>query len=214
MDSPTAPPLGRLQPAKRDAIVRAARLVFGHEGYARASVDAIATEAGVSTRTLYKHFAGKERLFAFVLENSATQVADGFVAKVRAVPLAGDADEVPGELVGIAHALVRQSIDHPEHFALVRQIVAESTHFPEPVLTAWQEAGPRRVEATVAERLRRLVDQGLLAIPDLGRGVIHFMALSTAEASRGPGSPGRLSPEETESAVTGGVRAFLRGYGR
>jgi AcrR family transcriptional regulator len=213
MSSSIAPPLGRLQPHKRDAIVRAARLVFGRDGYARASIDAIATEAGVSTRTLYKHFAGKEQLFASVLEASATQVADGFAARVDAVPPAGSAADVPRELVGIGHALVRQAIDNPEHFAMVRQINTESTHFPTPVLTAWQEAGPLRVEALVAARLARLADRGWLVTPDPQRAVLHFSTLVTVEASpRGLRQIGHLTPAQTDVAVDAAVAAYLNGY--
>ena len=52
-------------------------------GYTRASIDAIAAAAEVSTRTIYKHFANKEELFATVLEASATEVADAFVERAR-----------------------------------------------------------------------------------------------------------------------------------
>lgn len=213
MGSPIAPPLGRLQPQKRDAIVRAARIVFGRDGYARASVDAIATEAGVSTRTLYKHFTGKEQLFASVLEASATQVADGFAERLDAVAPANSAAELARELAGIGHALVRQAIDNPEHFAMVRQISAESGHFPAEVLAAWQEAGPLRVEALVGDRLARLADRGLLVTPEAARAVIHFMALANAEAGpRGLRPPGHLTAEQTEVAVSAAVAAFLHGY--
>ncbi|HWN32249.1 MAG TPA: helix-turn-helix domain-containing protein, partial [Pseudonocardia sp.] len=41
---------------KRDAIMTAARVVFGRESYLRTSIDAIPGEAGVSTRTIYNHF--------------------------------------------------------------------------------------------------------------------------------------------------------------
>ncbi|WP_035857335.1 TetR/AcrR family transcriptional regulator [Cryptosporangium arvum] len=207
----TAP--GRLQAEKRDAITRAARIVFGRDGYARAAVDAIATEAGVSTRTLYKHFASKDVLFTSVLEASATQVADGFLARLRDVPGAERADDVPRELRAVGHALVRQAIDHPEHFAMVRQIVAESTHFPEPVITLWQEAGPRRVEREVARRLVALDERGLLAVPSVDRAVMHFMALTTIEASPRPLKPaGYLGAEGTEEAVSAAVQVFLTGY--
>jgi len=213
MSSPIASPPGRLQRQKHDALVRGARLVFGRDGYARASIDAIATEAGVSTRTLYKHFSGKEQLFAFVLENSATQVADGFVERLRTVAAAESAEGVPAELTGIAHALVRQTIDHPEHFAMARQINAESGHFPAHVLDAWQQAGPRRVEAEVVGRLRRLADQGLLVVTDLDRAALHFMALATAEAGpRGLRRAGHLTATETDVAVSAAVEAFLNGY--
>ena len=63
---------------KRGAIERAARAVFGRLGYARASIDQIAAEAGVSTRTLYNHFGDKLGLFSQVLVDGAAEVADTF----------------------------------------------------------------------------------------------------------------------------------------
>ncbi|MFG1923467.1 TetR/AcrR family transcriptional regulator [Cryptosporangium sp. NPDC048952] len=203
----------QLQAEKRDAITRAARIVFGRDGYARAGVDAIATEAGVSSRTLYKHFVSKDVLFASVLEASATQVADRFEALLRDVPGARTADDVPRELIAVGHALVRQAIDNPEHFAMVRQITAESTHFPEPVITAWQEAGPRRVEREVARRLVALGERGLLTVRNVDRTMLHFMALTTIEANPRAMKPvGHLGPERTAEAVAAGVQAFLTGY--
>ncbi|MFI5956737.1 TetR/AcrR family transcriptional regulator [Cryptosporangium sp. NPDC051539] len=208
------PPLGRLQPQKRDAIVHAARRIFGRDGYARASIDAIAGAAGVSTRTLYKHFSTKEALFAIVLEASATEVADNFVERVRSAPIAATTAEVPAELIAVGHALVRMAIDYPDHFAMVRQINAESTHFPRPVLAAWHGAGPQRVEVAVGERLSGLADRGLLVVPELGRAVLHFQSLTTVEANpRGLHQAGHLTAAETDIAVAAGVHAFLHGYG-
>ena len=81
--SSTSPPRA-LRPEKRDAILRAARKVFSTMGFARATIDAIAAEANVSTRTLYKHFRNKDELFATVFEASASAVADDYEAAVRA----------------------------------------------------------------------------------------------------------------------------------
>src|ERR1043165_1197803 len=62
------------RPEKRRAITEAARKVFGHEGYTRASVDTIAAEAGVSKRTIYNHFTDKEHLFLTVALEGADEV--------------------------------------------------------------------------------------------------------------------------------------------
>ena len=45
-----------MRPDKREAILRGALTVFARDGYTRASIDAIAKEGEVSTRTLYNHF--------------------------------------------------------------------------------------------------------------------------------------------------------------
>ncbi|MFC6936446.1 TetR/AcrR family transcriptional regulator [Actinomadura yumaensis] len=56
--------------------------MFAQDGYARASIDAIAARAGVSTRTIYNHFADKAGLFEAVIHSSATRAADAQIAIV------------------------------------------------------------------------------------------------------------------------------------
>jgi TetR/AcrR family transcriptional repressor of mexJK operon len=58
---------GRRGRAKRDQILTGARRVFLRDGFAGASTDAIAAEAGVSKRTLYAYYPSKEDLFVDVL---------------------------------------------------------------------------------------------------------------------------------------------------
>ena len=51
-------------PAKREAILDAAKALFIAQGFAGTSMDAVATEAGVSKLTVYSHFSDKATLFA------------------------------------------------------------------------------------------------------------------------------------------------------
>lgn len=208
-DRPDGPRRGR--PAKHEAIVRAARAVFGRDGYARTTTDAIAREAGVSTRTLYKHFGSKERLFSVVLAESATRVADAFLDYVeRGLREAGGLEE---RLVAVGRALVAHRIDFPEHFALVEMINFEGPHFPSRVLEEWREAGPLRVQSEVVRRLEELASEGLLRIADPERAALHLIALTTFEAST-RSAEGTLTGEQITDMVTAGVRAFLDGYRR
>lgn len=48
---------------RRAGIVAAARRVFLRESYAKASMESIAAEAGVSKQTIYNHFGSKDELF-------------------------------------------------------------------------------------------------------------------------------------------------------
>lgn len=50
--------------AKRQAILDAAKILFLSHGYANTSMDAVASEAGVSKLTVYSHFNDKETLFS------------------------------------------------------------------------------------------------------------------------------------------------------
>ena len=52
--------------ATRQALVAAARQLFGTQGYADTSLDEIVQEAGVTKGALYHHFSGKEDLFRAV----------------------------------------------------------------------------------------------------------------------------------------------------
>jgi AcrR family transcriptional regulator len=200
---------GRGRPAKHDAIVHAARAVFGRDGYARTTMDAIAREAAVSTRTLYKHFGSKEELFSFALQQSATRVADAFCEYVAAgLRSATDLEE---QLIAIGRALVAHRLDFPDHFALVQQINAEGRHFPRPLLDAWQQAGPLRVQAEVARHLQALVDQDQLRAADPNRMALHLTALATFESTNAFAER-PLTDDEIMTMVTEGVRSFLNGY--
>ncbi|MCV6588206.1 MAG: TetR/AcrR family transcriptional regulator [Marinobacterium sp.] len=58
---------------KKNAIVAAAVDEFLEKGFASASMDDLASRAGVSKRTVYNHFASKEQLFAAIVEQLTTR---------------------------------------------------------------------------------------------------------------------------------------------
>ncbi|SOB88707.1 TetR/AcrR family transcriptional regulator [Streptomyces sp. 1331.2] len=196
---------------KRQAITRAARTVFGRDGYTRASIDAIATEAGVSTRTIYNHFAGKELLFQTVVQESATQVGDAQLDIIDR--RLGKVTDLEADLTAFALAWVAPLTEFADHFGLVRQINAEARHLPKAALDAWQEAGPRRVFAALARRFAELAEEGWLQAPDPGRAATHFVLLTATDVTqRSYWGAYPLDAAETEEIVTAGVQAFLRAY--
>ncbi|WP_225099805.1 TetR/AcrR family transcriptional regulator [Streptomyces sp. CoH27] len=205
---------------KQIAIAGAACTVFGREGYARASVDALAAEAGVSTRTLYNHFpGGKAQLFQTVVTWTSSEVRDAQLARLHAVldpERPPHADDLERDLVALARAFVGLMTDYPNHFALVRHIHAEADHVPPDVLKAWHEAGPEPVGRAVAEAMAHLADAGLLdPHGDPAMAAAHFMALTShtiVQFTHYGVLP--LPPAETDRLVSGGVAAFLRAYGR
>jgi AcrR family transcriptional regulator len=60
--------------ARREAILEAARPVFGGRGYHAATTREIAAAAGVSEALLYQHFPGKSDLFLAVVERCAADL--------------------------------------------------------------------------------------------------------------------------------------------
>jgi AcrR family transcriptional regulator len=60
--------LTRTQRARREDIIRAAVVVLGREGYAGASIDRIAVEAGTTKSTVLYHFDAKESVYAAMVD--------------------------------------------------------------------------------------------------------------------------------------------------
>jgi AcrR family transcriptional regulator len=192
------------RPAKRRAIIDAARAVFGRLGYVRAGTDAIAAEANVSTRTLYNHFPTKLDLFTTVLVEGGTTIADAFAQRMAALPPDRDAEST---VLGIARALAAHRLDFPQHFATARHAEVESEHLPTDTIDAWQAAGPEQVRAAVAARLARLGARGLLDIADPAQAADQLILL-VAGAVALQHHPGT----DIKGIVATGVHTFLYGH--
>ena len=80
IEDEVAPPPRRGRPRDPERlrrIMEAARSHFDGHGFERASLDAIAAEAGVSKMTIYSHFASKEGLFEAVVRDRTDRVVGG-----------------------------------------------------------------------------------------------------------------------------------------
>ena len=60
-------PKAEVMARSRASLVKAAREAFLSSGYGESSVNRIAQEAGVSIKTLYRHFDSKDELFGAVI---------------------------------------------------------------------------------------------------------------------------------------------------
>ncbi len=201
----------RGSPGKRRAITRAALAVFARDGYTRASIDAIAREAEVSTRTIYNHFTDKADLFASLIVESATRVAEAQIETIhRHLDRVTDLER---DLIEFGRIWARQEPEYADHFALVRQIAADSGHIPPAALQAWQQAGPLRVRRELALCMGELADQGLLDAPDPERAAIHLVVLATGEVTQRSAQQLRpLDDADIVAIADAGVQTFLRAY--
>ncbi|MEU8895118.1 TetR/AcrR family transcriptional regulator [Nocardia sp. NPDC048505] len=187
---------------KREAVLGAARKVFGQVGYLGASIDMIATEAQVSTRTIYNHFANKEQLFAVALTESSEQVAARHEAMIaRHLHDGVTAATLESALVALATEWRRPDAEAAEHFAIVRRMHAEGEDFPAELVETWRESGPRRVQRALAEHLAALGARGLLQVADPVVAAQHYAVLVTNSWSQ----------DSTGDAETG-VHTFLYGH--
>ncbi len=155
---------------KRCAILEGAQRVFLRDGYERATIQKIADEAGVSTRTIYKHFDNKEALFIRLIREAARAPAD------VCDPGSLCCDEPP------ARALQRFGMDYARLVTsdawrdLLRVIIAEAGRTPG-LGGALFEHGTCPYADAVRGYLVRRRGRGLVEIPDEKLAATQFLSM-------------------------------------
>lgn len=202
---------GSRRARKRRDIIQAATRVFLRDGFAGASVDAIAAEARVSKPTLYTHFGNKEALFRAILTAILEERVRGFASELER-PL-GQTDDLEIELTRVGRAWAR-SILQPDVIALRRLVIGEMERFPE-LGRVWFEAGPGRVDRARTEQFADLTARGRLRLDDPALAAQHFGHLIVGQPQMLLLFKAResFSDEEIDEFVRAGVAVFLSHYG-
>ncbi|MEE4489212.1 TetR/AcrR family transcriptional regulator [Streptomyces sp. NPDC050529] len=199
---------GRLD--KRRAIVEAALRVFAQVGYAQASLDVIAAEAGVSKPTIYNHLGSKENLFRHVMTETAARANAKTLDVLTAFPT--DPAELRSGLEDVAHKLVDCYCDEQSE-AVRRLLYAEAVRFPD-LFDVVRASGPNQFTEALAGRIARLANAGYLRIEDPVRAANQFIALVYEEVPAMSALGTRpLDPVDVSKVVTAGVDTFLRAFG-
>jgi AcrR family transcriptional regulator len=84
-----APPLEVRQSRQRGRLLTAAAAVFARVGYADATAEAIAREAGMSKATFYEHFGNKEDCIVALFDAATEIVLDAMRAAAEREPAGG-----------------------------------------------------------------------------------------------------------------------------
>jgi TetR/AcrR family transcriptional regulator, mexJK operon transcriptional repressor len=198
-----------LSPEKRRQILAGARHVFGELGFERASVDLIATRAGVSKATVYNHFEDKKALFVAAVLEECEGLRAG-LARCLERPV-GDAEQV---LRTVGEKIMAVALS-PSIAGLYRQAIAEAGRLPEIGRLVF-ERGTREVQDAVASHLTRLHESGALRLDEDARSAaIAFVSLCQGDLT----VQARLGVLEypvehaVRASVKRAVRIFLRAYG-
>jgi AcrR family transcriptional regulator len=192
---------------KRRVILDAAAPIFGEEGYERASIDAIATAAGVSKPTIYSYFGGKEQLFRESVADSAAQQNAAAFEVIQRLDLSPPAWRA--SLYELGMKLVECQRSACSQF-LQRMIAAESARDPEVYRSVRAKAADPILEA-LAGRLAMLGNAGLLRVPDPALAARQFLALIGAEIPElTEQGTKKVSDRVIRRAVEAGVDTFLR----
>ncbi|WP_027687188.1 TetR/AcrR family transcriptional regulator [Rhizobium leguminosarum] len=155
---PRGRPQVRCDEDTRSVIIEAANRQFHENGYAAASIAAIAQEAGISTKTLYRLFPTKGDLFSEMI----TERTGRFLIALDPGTLAV-ADLRQGlERILMAYGMLTLSVDT---ITVTRLVISESDRFPE-IANAFYEKAIVRTNTLMENWLHKQIDRGLIALDD------------------------------------------------
>jgi TetR/AcrR family transcriptional repressor of mexJK operon len=156
-------------PAKRRAILDAAKSLFLSNGYEGSSMAAIAAAAGVSKLTIYSHFTDKETLFTAAVKSKCEEQLPQLFFQLPA--------DAPIEriLLDIGRGF-HQLVNSAEALELQRVMVAQANQ-DRTLSQLFLDAGPQRVVSEMQRLLGEAVASGQLRIQDTARAAGHFLNL-------------------------------------
>lgn len=174
------------------------------EGLGRASMEAIAREAGMSKRTLYDVFDSKAALFAAIVRRIRTAVTRPLSQDELCLPLA----------CRLRLLLTPASGELPGHIpvAILRAIIAEAGHQPELAREFMQE-GPDALTAMIRAELDRSVARDEIRIADTesAAGLLRDMAYDNVIGTLVDPQLQARSAEQIGDRLDLAITVFVRG---
>ena len=159
--------------ARTAALINAATRVFLRDGYGQASMDKVAQEAGVSTRTIYERYKNKADLLAAVIGR--------LVDRLATVVATAALDKLPPRqaLTWIGETITERARD-PDSAALFRIVATEAHRFPE-LAARMRENNKLCIENEVASYLRTQIAKGSMHLSDPDRAARIFLQMVFSE---------------------------------
>lgn len=202
-------------------ILAATRALFDARGVRDAQIEDIARSVGINRAIIYRHFAGKEELFALTLVGYLEELADRLQAS-------GSPDQPPEDrLRGLTATFVDYGLEYPA--------------FVDCALTLMRRTGPELLEeisegamyrlgrgiatclATVAQTIQAGVDAGVFHTDDVhllantlyasGLGGMQLARVGMLVKEAAPGVPitAKLSPQQVKEHLIAAALAMAVG---
>jgi TetR/AcrR family transcriptional regulator, mexJK operon transcriptional repressor len=157
-----------------DNLIAVATQVFMRDGYGGSSIDKVAGEAGVSTRTIYERFKNKADLLGAVI----TRLVERDMATILS-PDELDRLEPRQALTVIGQAITGRAC-HPDSAALFRILAMEAQRFPE-LAAKMRDNAKARLDNAVSGYLRGQIRRGALRLADPDRAASLFLQMMCGE---------------------------------
>ncbi len=194
--------------AKRQQIMEGARRIFLQDGFDGASIGDIVRAAGVSKGTLYAYFPSKEKLFeALIFEDRRKQAEVLFTLDESDLDVARRAAAARQNLSRHA-AAARQSGLPADRRSAHRRNSPQSARLS-------SRRGPATGRARLASYLRRLTEQGVLAVEDPELAARQFLDLCKTgiHLRMMLGDRTAPDPDEIDRNLDSAIEVFLAAYG-
>ena len=205
-----APPAARRgrprDPERCRRIMEAARSHFFAHVLERASLDAIAAEAGVSKMTIYSNFGSKEGLFEAVVQDRTDRVMGGSAGVEALDPL-----QPHKALLAVGEqflALTREE----DALGKFRSVYGAAGAYPE-ACRAFYRQGAERLNNELAAYLRRASDAGTLKVRTPRLAADLFLAMFLGDGHiRGLLMLEMPDARENKALLREAVRVFMAAY--
>lgn len=206
-DAAPKPRRGRPRdPERCRRILAAASRHFDAQGYERASVDAIAADAGVSKMTVYSHFASKEGLFEAAVRERTGRVVGG-----RAGAEALDPQQPRKALLAIGEQFLTLAREQ-EALGQFRSLYGAAGAQPE-ACQAFYRQGADRLIGELATYLRRADAAGTLKVRHPRQAADLFLAMFLGDGHiRGLLMLEMPGARENKALLREAVRVFMAAY--
>ena len=193
-------------PERGRRILEAAQRHFNEHGLERASVDAIAADAGVSKMTVYSNFGSKERLFHAVVRDRTARVVAG-------VPGAGALDPEQPQKALLTIGARFLALARGDALGALRSAYGVAGAQPE-ACRAFYKQGPERVTGELAAYLRRAHSAGTLKVRNPLQAAELFLSMFLGSGHiRGMLKLEMPDSRENSALLREAVRVFMAAYG-
>ena len=204
--------------AREKEIIAATRSLFDQRGVRDAQIEDIAKAVGINRAIVYRHFTGKEELFALTLVGYLDELRDELAAAIEA------ADGPEQQLAGVVTAFVDYGVTHPAFVDCAQTLMRRTG--PD-LLDEMSESALFRLgrgisgclallsqvlEDGVAAGVFRVEDPVLLAntLYASGLGALQLARVGILVKEAAPGIPtvGSISPEQVRDYLVASALAL------
>jgi AcrR family transcriptional regulator len=191
--------MGRSRAIDTQSLVAAAARVFERRGYADATLDDIAAEAGVSKPTVYQYVSSKQRLLEIIVEQAIYPLRDGIEQIVASEAAAEE------KLEAYVHLHVNAAIRYKPYYVV---LMADQHQLSPQALRGYQ-SWARQVNHAAEQLLRQGIKEGLVRA-DIDLAVtVNLLNSALTSIARWYRPADRLKPAQVADQVMNLLHGLL-----